>query len=63
MRPGKLGASGNSSLIPVFPAASESNATLRTARSVHRGAVSHEWGLARGPGLPARGGDGAGGRE
>uniref|UniRef100_A0A8C4LJL0 Gamma-aminobutyric acid type B receptor subunit 1 n=1 Tax=Equus asinus asinus TaxID=83772 RepID=A0A8C4LJL0_EQUAS len=63
IRPGKLGASGNSSLIPVFPAASESNATLRTARSVHRGAVSHERGLARGPGLPARGGDGAGGRE
>ncbi|KAL0622842.1 Gamma-aminobutyric acid type B receptor subunit 1, partial [Plecturocebus cupreus] len=28
IRPGKLGASGNSSLIPVFPAASESNATL-----------------------------------
>nr|AAL26807.1 GABA B receptor 1g [Rattus norvegicus] len=62
IRPGKLGAPGNSSLIPVFPAASESNATLRTACSIHRGAVSHERGLAGGPGLPARGGDGAGGR-
>uniref|UniRef100_G3UXR6 Gamma-aminobutyric acid type B receptor subunit 1 n=1 Tax=Mus musculus TaxID=10090 RepID=G3UXR6_MOUSE len=62
IRPGKLGAPGNSSLIPVFPAASESNATLRTACSIHRGAVSHERGLAGGPGLPACGGDGAGGR-
>lgn len=51
--------------LPPSPAASPEGPPaplLRTACSVHRGAVSHERGLAGGPGLPARGGDGAGGR-
>lgn len=64
--PGGRGGPGVGLSLPSSSAASPAGPPaplLRTARSVHRGAVSHEWGLARGPGLPAGGGDGTGGRE